>query len=362
MLCQPVRFSILIIVAITALSATSIIGTVVAGDGPPEPPVVRSAADNAAPPVSIDDLKAAIRKAIPPIETGAAGHLRQRSCFACHNVTLPALALRTARDRGFAIDAGGFDKQLDRTHDVLSRWAKSNTDRKSFVGGQADTAGYALWALELGEREPDDTTAAVVEYLLNRDENSGYWRSSHADRPPSEASSFTTTAWAVRGINHFGTPEQQERITARTRAARDWLLRTKPVDTEDRVFRLWGLNYAAAEPEHITAAVADLLAAQRGDGGWAQLDEMESDAYATGTALVALHMAGGLATDEPAYRRGIKFLLKKQRDDGTWFVQSRSENRFQAQFESGFPYEKDQWISIAASSWATAALSLAVAE
>jgi hypothetical protein len=29
-------------------------------------------------------------------------------------------------------------------------------------------------------------------------------------------------------------------------------------------------------------------------------------------------------------------------------------------FESGFPYEKDQWISISATSWATAALALTV--
>ncbi|MEX0717739.1 MAG: prenyltransferase/squalene oxidase repeat-containing protein [Planctomycetaceae bacterium] len=362
MMRRPVRFSIPLVASITAISVPSLIRDGVAADAPPEPPIVRSATVDEAPPVPIDDVKAAIRKALPPIETGAAGHLRQRSCFACHNLTLPVLALRTARDRDFEIDGDGFDKQLDRTHAVLSRWAKSNTDRKNFIGGQADTAGYALWALELGERPPDDTTAAVVEYLLNRDESRGYWRSSHADRPPSEASSFTTTAWAVRGINHFGTPEQQERITARTRAARDWLLRTKPADTEDRVFRLWGLNYAAAEPEQLAAAVEDLLAAQREDGGWAQLEDMPSDAYATGTALVALHRAGGLATDGPAYRRGMKFLLANQREDGTWFVPSRSENRFQAQFDSGFPYEKDQWISIAASSWSTAALALAVGD
>src|SRR5262245_47690417 len=40
-------------------------------------------------------------------------------------------------------------------------------------------------------------------------------------------------------------------------------------------------------------------------------------------------------------------------------VKTRSRP-FQVYFESGFPYEKDQWISISATSWATAALALTV--
>ena len=96
-----------------------------------------------------------------------------------------------------------------------------------------------------------------------------------------------------------------------------------------------------------------------GDGGWGQADDLQSDSYATGSALVALHQAGGLATDDPAYRRGLAFLVRTQRGDGTWFVASRSEP-FQVYFESGFPYGKDQFISVAASGWAAAALALAL--
>jgi squalene cyclase len=86
---------------------------------------------------------------------------------------------------------------------------------------------------------------------------------------------------------------------------------------------------------------------------------MPSDAYATGTALVALHEAGGLRPGDAAYRRGVAFLLRTQRPDGSWFVQSRSRP-FQPYYESGFPYEKDQFISAAASGWATTAIAFAV--
>ena len=84
---------------------------------------------------------------------------------------------------------------------------------------------------------------------------------------------------------------------------------------------------------------------------------MGSDAYATGSALVALCLAGGLATDEPAYRRGVAFLLREQRADGSWLVKSRSKP-FQPYYESGFPHGNDQFISMAATSWAVTALAL----
>src|SRR5262249_38228154 len=83
-----------------------------------------------------------------------------------------------------------------------------------------------------------------------------------------------------------------------------------------------------------------------------------SDAYATGSVLVALHLAGGVATDFPAYRRGLAFLIRTQRDDGSWLVRSRS-HPFQTYFESGFPHGPDQFISAAGSGWAVAALALA---
>ena len=78
---------------------------------------------------------------------------------------------------------------------------------------------------------------------------------------------------------------------------------------------------------------------------------------ATGTALVALHLAGGLATDHPAYARGVAFLTKAQLADGSWRVRSRSKP-FQPYYESGFPHEKDQFISAAATGWAATALVL----
>jgi hypothetical protein len=307
-----------------------------------------------------EELKAAIARALPLLEKAAAGHTAQRACFSCHHQALPVLALSAARRRGFNIDEAGFRNQLTFTHNALADWAKRTPDRKSFLGGQADTAAYALLTLDQGGWKPDATTRAVAQYLLLRNRDLDHWRNV-SNRPPSEASPFTTTALAVRGLTVYGAADQKEQIAKRIAAARGWLLRTTARDNEERVFRIWGLKYAGTRPADLRTAVAELLKQQGKDGGWSQTETLQPDVYATGSALTVLHRAGGIPVGDAAYQRGVRFLLSKQLPDGSWFVKSRSKP-FQTYFETGFPHGKDQWIATAATGWATTALALAVDE
>jgi len=103
--------------------------------------------------------------------------------------------------------------------------------------------------------------------------------------------------------------------------------------------------------------VKELLAKQRPDGGWSDLESMESSAFATGKSLFALQTAG-LPASDAAYQRAVKFLLSTQQEDGSWYVRSRAM-AFQPYFDSGFPHGFNQWISAAGTSWATIALSQA---
>jgi hypothetical protein len=86
---------------------------------------------------------------------------------------------------------------------------------------------------------------------------------------------------------------------------------------------------------------------------------LPTDAYATGQALYALHHAGHLTVADPAFQRGLDYLLRTQFEDGSWRVASRSV-KFQPYFESGFPHGHDQWISAAGTNWAALAVSLAI--
>ena len=57
----------------------------------------------------------------------------------------------------------------------------------------------------------------------------------------------------------------------------------------------------------------------------------------------------------PAYQRGIQYLLSSQLEDGSWYVRTRAP-AFQPYFDSDFPHGPDQFISAAASNWASMAL------
>ncbi|HZW33646.1 MAG TPA: hypothetical protein VFF52_23195 [Isosphaeraceae bacterium] len=355
-------------------------GVVAAADGN------RGPASAAAP--RAEAIRAAVNRALPLLVKASVGEYpRHRDCFSCHNQAVPAVALDLARRHGFAVEAETLRAIAEHTESDLNT-AIADYHRGKGQPGGVIRAGYALWALEAAGWPPDETTAAVAHYLAVAPGRGDHW-GGQGNRPPSEASDFTATALALRGLRAFesaeavahtdparGQPALGRDPAARRARALEWLRQTRPRETEERVFRLWGLKLAEADPQDRDAAVADLLRTQRPDGGWSQLDgpgpagtpgasagrvpasALASDAYATGSALVALHLAGGVATDRPAYRRGLGFLIKAQRDDGSWFVKSRSRP-FQTYFESGFPHGPNQFISAAASGWAVAALAMA---
>src|SRR5262249_25536722 len=128
---------------------------------------------------------------------------------------------------------------------------------------------------------------------------------------------------------------------------------------EEVVFQLLGLHWAGEPPEQLADLAKSLLQRQRTDGGWAQLPMLESDAYATGEALYTLAQAMKLPVTDPAWQRGLRFLLERQEDDGTWYVVRRAFP-FQPTMDSGFPHHRDSWISAAATSWAVMALTRAL--
>jgi hypothetical protein len=302
------------------------------------------------------NVRTSIDRALPLLLKAAEGHIAKQTCFACHNQALPMLAFHAARERGFTIKNDDLKDQTDFIRDFL----KSNLEKfkkGEGTGGQVDTAGYALLTLELGGHKPDEVTTAVLEYVLKYRADRDHWPVV-SNRPPSEASNFTTTYLALRALRVWGKSEQKEAIAKRVESARTWLLKTPAKDNEDRVFRLLAMQEAGVEENVVRAAAGSLLTLQHADGSWAQIDGGKSDAYATGSALFALHNVGGLKATDTEYQRGLGFLLRTQLPDGSWYIKSRSKP-FQPYYEGGFPHGKDQFISSSASGWATAALALA---
>jgi hypothetical protein len=298
-------------------------------------------------------LRDAVKRALPLLQKSGVEYTENRSCFSCHHQTYPINALTTAKRHGFEIDDQKLADSIEFTAKSLAR-GKADYVKGRGQGGQVDTASSGLWTLAVGGRKADDVTALVAGFLVETQSKNTYW-SPTSKRPPLEQSLFTSTAMTIRALKDYGTAEPKPAIDARIEKAKVWLKATTPADTEDLVSRLRALSYCGME---VKDAVRDLVGAQRDDGGWAQLRTLESDAYATGSALVALHEAGGIPTTDGLYTRGVKYLFATQKEDGSWHVKTRSKP-IQAYFESGFPHEKDQFISISATAWSVTALALA---
>jgi squalene cyclase len=198
----------------------------------------------------------------------------------------------------------------------------------------------------------------MAYYLKNRQQADGRW-AALGHRPPLEASDIEVTATSIRSLREYAPTAQRREYQQSVERAGNWLLTAVARTNDELAFKLLGLSWADAKREAVQSAARELLARQQPDGGWAQLPSMNSDAYATGQTLVALSESGALDVNDPAYRRGVKFLLDSQLEDGTWYVKTRALP-IQRQFDTGFPHGLDSWVSAAASNWATTALAYAV--
>jgi ankyrin repeat protein len=273
-------------------------------------------------------------------------------CVSCHHQSLPTVAFAAAERGGLMADREASARLADETLRLLA------PRRERIIQGLAvpddlDT-GYQLWGLAAAGRPRDDTTDALVHYLTRRQAADGRWEAT-LFRPPMNEGPFAATALAVRGLKQYGPPGRSAEMTRRVGKARAWLLATAPRTTEDRTFRLLGLAWARAGKAELRRAADALLSEQRPDGGWAQRRGMASDASATGQVLAALRESETIDVRDERCRRAVKYLLTTQLADGSWFVASRSLP-VQPYFETGFPHGRSQFISCAATSWATLAL------
>ena len=303
------------------------------------------------------DLFASVDKSLPMLQKAGAPVFKQRGCVSCHNNLLPAMAAGLARSQGHRID----EKAMEFEHKTILSLIKPAREMLIENGDSIPdlqiTAPYVLMALAAQDHRPDSLTDAIVHNLANKQNIDGSW-TIWAPRPPIEYGDIQATALSIRGLTLYSFEARRAEFESRLRKAGAWLAKTNPEGASDENWKLLGLFWSKSNSDRIAQSARQILSHQRPDGGWAQLPGLSSDAYATGQSLYALATTGAVDINSAAWKRGIDYLLRTQQADGTWRVKSRSFP-FQPYFESGFPYGSDQWISIAGSSWATMALTMA---
>jgi ankyrin repeat protein len=309
-------------------------------------------------------VRRAVQDALPLLQRSDAGFSNKAGCVSCHNNSMAAMAVGLARTRGFRIDEQIASAQVKTN--VASLEKRRELMHQGFGNPVGDNFMDFVWSYVLlglnAEHYPGDlNTDAVVLNLLSRQTPEGDWTYPQADtRPPIGLNYVTQTAVAMRAIQLYAPKPVQASADRAVRLATAWLARAKAANNEDRTWRLAALAWSGLDKTATQAAMKEVLAAQRPDGGWSDLPGMGSSAYATGRSLASLHTAG-LSVTDPAYRRGVRFLLDTQLEDGSWYVKTRAL-AFQPEFDAGFPHGPDQFMSAAGTSWASMALALTLPE
>ena len=306
------------------------------------------------------DLRAASARAIKLIQHSQVIWYQRETCTSCHHQLLSQIPLVLARERGVPFD----EKVARETTANAFAYLKdldANVQGYDFIDMAFD--GWALTTAHLAGVPRSTSTDAEAQFIASRQLSDGSWPTTDV-RPPQSSSFFTTTAVCANALEQYLPEQLKGEKETRLSLARAWLLKSQPRTTEERAYQLFGLRWTRAEQKALGRIAQQLLAEQREDGGWSQLPSLGSDAYSTGEVLVALHEGGNVSTSDPAYQRGLQYLLKTQQPDGSWRVKSRlhppapvSPPYVNTDFP---PFQHDQFISIMATNWATAALLHAV--
>jgi squalene-hopene/tetraprenyl-beta-curcumene cyclase len=181
-------------------------------------------------------------------------------------------------------------------------------------------------------------TRQALDRMWTLQDKNGAWAWNKTAFAPLEHDIYFGAVYAAVGVGHA--PDDY----ARSAAAKDgvarlteYLRKNPPPDLHHKTWLLWaavkldGLMPVKEQQQ----TIKELLALQRGDGGWSlpslgdwkradgktNNKQAPSDGYATGLILYVLRQAGVAATAEPI-GRGVKWLKTNQRVSGRWFTRS----------------------------------------
>lgn len=280
------------------------------------------------PAVGQEKARAAAERGLKFVREDAAKWRKDKECATCHHGTMTVWALSEAKAMGYPVDAAYFAdtvkwtkerlKDIDKPRDTRPGWSMVNTIAMNLA--------VMAQAIPTQEAITPDELKRIAGHLVRHQEKDGAFAWSSAppvNRPPPffESDEVATLlgymALTPQLPNDAKAPSPEREAHAKAAA---WLGKNKPTDTtQAAAYRLLRKVRAG---QKVQADIDAFLQLQNKEGGWSQVKDWPSDAYATGQALYVLNIAG-VKNDRPEIRRGVNFLVGNQKEDGSWPMKRR---------------------------------------
>jgi len=275
----------------------------------------------------------AIEHALPFLEREGTAWMRERGCASCHHVPFSLWSRQEARLRGFDVDENAFEAHTNEALvSVLSRPKDGggvDTISQMLLGRDRASAWRAKPSRHFKTSDPYET---LWEMLLDRQADDGSWPPEGQLTTPPEI----TTGWALLALasraDTDGDPgaglhpdrdlappldaqiaSSEARLPAARKRALGYLRDVEPHPTNEALL-LRALRERLFEERTDGPAWRALLARQNPDGGWSNLADPSANLDASAK------LDAGWAPEHPVVARARAFLLRTQREDGTWLV------------------------------------------
>lgn len=278
-------------------------------------------------PVQADDaasekqIRDAIQKSISYIELDGEKWIKVKKCNSCHMIPFMLWSLHEAELRGIKVNS----KRLTELDDWSATAIQPKDPKKPPKGSETQAQLLIVRAGYGGELE--ERFQKMLTRVVEAQQDNGQWEAGGqlpSQKRPKQETEEVSTLWNLLALNTVeGAEDLRPKIEE---AAEKWLASSELAKNKSAKSAEWFtmrllLEVRRGNDKAVESARSDLLALQREDGGWGWLTGSDSDALATGPAILALTQSGLTGKDETV-QKAVKFLLDTQGEDGTWRVES----------------------------------------
>lgn len=267
------------------------------------------------------ELKPVIDRGLAYIEREGVKWKDERNCASCHHVPMMLWTLGAANDRGYTVNeqalanAAAWTFRDDNASKILYPPETPPEKRAHTIAATFSVIAFP------SARTSDDTQLAgmarFTSFLAEKQNADGSWPAS--GRLPVNAGVEAATILNRLALSAPWVTNGQTSIDK----ANAWLAAQPPSDDfQVRNLRLLLAVREGVDNADLVPLIDRVCERQNADGGWGQLPDMPSDAFATGQAVLALASAR-CGYNHPATARGVTFLRQTQREDGAWAMASR---------------------------------------